>query len=401
MSSRLWALLVFSVIAIAVALTLYFVDWAERTSRGQPSWDALVNEYLASERFLGRLGKELIRQSDAALLDDLPDGEVIVLERGGPLLRGERLDGLIQWVASGGRLIARADAVWDEEEQSSRDALLNYLGVQVHELSAADRIRDAVEASVDEEAGQDEEVVDLTPPASLGGYFESLWECGSEGLVDMNMAGERVAVAMPGGRSMSYLGDELVDYGENEFGIQYLEIYLGSGSIVMLTSFDMWHNFSLGCHDHAHALRMVLGSAPIINWVANTSMPSLWEQLYRSFYLAVLLLGAALVAWLWHHSIRTQRPKGMIEPARREVMEHLEGVARFLWQQKHVDSLLKALRRKPMMLMGVMSIEQLAEECGLSTSVVSAALTSNPSSRTDEFRDIVRVLVRLNRLSIR
>lgn len=74
-----------------------------------PQSEARRNPWLALERLTQRLGGRLTRLSDARLLDRLPAGGTLLLDRQrSHLLPPERLERIFAWVEAGGYLIVVA-----------------------------------------------------------------------------------------------------------------------------------------------------------------------------------------------------------------------------------------------------------------------------------------------------
>ena len=113
----------------------------------------------------------------------------------------------------------------------------------------------------------------------------------------------------------------------------------------MTTTLNLWRNRIIGCFDHAHLLRWLVEDRPVLWWLYNTEMPPLYRLIWQRWPM-VVMLGIVLVAlWVWRSGYRITEKSAEQDPLRRELMEHVDGVARFLWQQGEADSLLEPLRR--------------------------------------------------------
>ena len=373
--------LLLGVVAL-LALGLYLAEWVEREENAGPSMEALLNPYMAADRFLEQLDRPVERHTERERLGTQALDTVLVIERSGPLLSEEVLDAVLAWVDEGGHLLLQADASWREGEPGAE--LLGRVGVELHdgESSLADEVDDEVDNA---------EFAEELFGALLPDY------CPSSGLTDAIIDGSRLVLAMPKSRQLIVDDAWLLNSAGNRAGVQFAEVRYGYGSVAVMTSFDPWRNTRIDCYDHAHVLRLLTRGAARVEWFASTAMPPLWKMLWERFSLALVLFALALLIWCWHHSVRFGRPKAVLEEPRREVLEHLEGNARFLWQQHERDALLTALRQRPRALSERLGVPALAEAAGIPENLVVQALAERAVRRTDEFRDLVRVLVRLNR----
>ena len=88
--------------------------------------------YQSAQRFMQAQGLVTHQASTWAELDTLPapGHSLMLLDRQAPL-SAQQVDRLLGWVQRGGRLLAVADAVWDEARASSGDALLDRLQIRV------------------------------------------------------------------------------------------------------------------------------------------------------------------------------------------------------------------------------------------------------------------------------
>jgi hypothetical protein len=99
------------ILIVAVAAVLHFCKWVEIAHDVGYSQTALRKPYLAAEKFLARLGVETEVADGLGLLDALPPKDATVLIAGSRRALSERrLDGLVEWLHSGGHLIVVASA---------------------------------------------------------------------------------------------------------------------------------------------------------------------------------------------------------------------------------------------------------------------------------------------------
>ena len=58
-------------------------------------------------------------------------------------------------------------------------------------------------------------------------------------------------------------------------GLQLIATPWGSGSIVAMTSVELWENQHIHCHDNAHLLRTLSGDREKVWWIFDTEMEPL------------------------------------------------------------------------------------------------------------------------------
>ncbi len=333
-----WA--IFGLIAVAASAALYFSEWVEKTIDNGYTAEALRQPYLAAEQFLAKFSIEVKAQDGLELLDELPPREhTLLIASSRRALSERRSDALLEWAASGGRLILVAQESSEDTLTRSGDRLLDELKVHVFELTDTEALE--VDTIGDNEVTRNltEIVLDTLEGNLLCGTPESLSQ------VNLPDQEQNITVSFHGRRFLVYDGDLEYSYAENLAGPQLLYLVVGEGAVIVTTTLDLWRNRIIGCHDHAHLLRWLVDDTPIVWWLYNTEMPPLYRLIWQRWPI-VVMLGIVLVAlWVWRGGVRITRQSAEPDPARRELMEHIDGVARFLWQQGQADSLLEALRR--------------------------------------------------------
>ena len=333
-----WA--IFGLIAVAASAALYFSEWVEKTIDNGYTAEALRQPYLAAEQFLAKFSVEVKAQDGLELLDELPPREhTLLIASSRRALSERRSDALLEWAASGGRLILVAQESLEDTLTRSGDRLLDELKVHVFELTDTEALE--VDTIGDNEVTRNltEIVLDTLEGNLLCGTPESLSQ------VNLPDQEQNITVSFHGRRFLVYDGDLEYSYAENLAGAQLLYLVVGEGAVIVTTTLDLWRNRIIGCHDHAHLLRWLVDDTPIVWWLYNTEMPALYRLIWQRWPI-VVMLGIVLVAlWVWRGSVRITRLSAEPDPARRELMEHVDGVARFLWQQGRADLLLEALRR--------------------------------------------------------
>lgn len=385
MSAKAWTGIA---VAIAIALTaiVWNMRWVDEERTLPPSVDALRNQFLAAERFLGAFDVPASTLEGYGLLEELPaTDELIVLAGSRRGMSQRRVDLLIDWAAGGGLLVVKAESYADDETGVSDDLLLETLGVQLNH-SVADGVSEVLPVSaemVDAIIEEDDDQCDFAGGAT------------SVALEDEDAP---IVVSLSDYRHLTYFGDRPARSADNAVGSQLISIDVDAGGVMVLTGFQLWANSAIGCHDHAHLLRYLAADRSAVSWIYNVDMPSILTLIWRNFSLAVLLLALAIALWLWQGMVRSRRPR--IDPSlsRREIVAHIQARARFAWQQGRGDSLLAAMRRDVAGdTVTDKQIADLAERADMAPKDVEALLTRPVPRRLDSFLRLVRQLQQLRR----
>lgn len=387
MSARLWTGIAV-VIAIALTLAFWNMRWVDEERPLPPATEALRNQFLAAERFLDTFDIPASTLEGYGLLEELPEpSEMIVLAGSRRGMSQRRVDLLIDWAARGGLLIVQAESFRDEESGVSDDLLLETLGVQL-EHTVAEGVSEVLPVST--------ELVDAL-------IAEDADQCGFAGgatSVVLEDEDEPIVVSLSDYRHLTYFGDRPARSAENAIGNQLVSIDIDAGGVIVLTGLKLWSNKAIGCHDHAHLLRYLAQDRSAVSWIYNVDMPSILIVIWRNYSLAVLLMGLAVMLWLWQGLVRSRRPRMDASLSRREIVSHIQARARFAWQQGRGDSLLAAMRTDIAgdTLTG-QEITALAERADMSEEEVRGLLTRAAPRRLDGFLRLVRKLQLLRRAS--
>jgi hypothetical protein len=267
------------------------LEYVPQHRREAPQAEARRNPYLALERFTARMGGKLTRQSDARILDRLPAGGTLFLDRQrAHHLPPERLRRLLAWVEDGGYLIAVA------EYRDVADPLLDHLGVRYFEPSP-------------QAPREWPEVLEVTLPGMLRP-------------LRIDARGPRLEA---GGRQPDWSAGE----GANGGGEQILHFHIGHGHLTIASGLDqMLSNRRIGVMDHAEFYWTLLsehdrssrtaGSVAVAPADAEPAGLAAGER--RGACIAAAML---LVLWLWRIIPRFGGVQPEAPPARRELREHL------------------------------------------------------------------------------
>ncbi len=360
------------------------LEWSERDVWVGYSGEARVNDFLASQRLLERMGQR------ASSIRGLPTGsgrparnDVLLLPQRQTRLTPSQAEALLNWVRTGGLLITEGLTAESREAAETQDPLFQALGARMV-------------AHFDPG----------TPPEDMKTFDE---------------ANRNVQVMLAGGTYQVRLGawEELLDLGgmatgsaRNDSGIKLLRYDLGQGRVILCTELSCLANGNLAEEDHAGFL-----SALVLDWspdnrawiVIREEPPSLWAWLGENAWRVIAALALVIGASLWAAASRFG-PRILDPPeGRRSLLEHLVACGRFQWGQRHGASLLQATREATLAQMhrvhpgwgNLASGElhtRLAEASGLKEERIARALHQERITDPREFTEAVQTLDLIRKL---
>lgn len=412
---------VFVVTLVLVGAALYFTPWVSEEIEIGYSDEANRNPFLAAESFLNELDVRVKTQNGLTLLDNLPPiDDSLLIASSRRSLSERRVNDLTNWVHSGGRLILLASDLFDETREDKGDELLNNFGIWLYEgepspdvgaeIDSTDQASTQKEESSDELTDSDE----AEPPKSLIDILRSLENtdagCSAgDGLTQTTIDGEArdLVVDMPTTRHLYFEDNQGYAWAGNSTGAQLVYVEHGDGSLYVLTSLNQWRNRRIGCFDHAHLLRVLTESTKTLWLMFNTEVEPIHLLIWNRWSVAVAFLAIWLVLWLWRNGYRTVRIEPEEVSERREVIEHIGGMSRFLYQQKNTVLLLSALRAECIAPdLGVMhkqrqlraDITRWSKQLGVSEKQIQWALTAKIPREGKKFTDAVALLQKIREL---
>jgi hypothetical protein len=353
---------------------LWFMQNFERQSeeiRSGFSEAARRNPWLAAERFLQRLDVQVESLSGREYLLTPPAQSGVLLVRDlGPALPPQRQRRLLDWVAAGGHLILALQRVPDPDEPNH--PLLASLGVSLQNLESSEQTGGAAPVQVELPGSAESIEVAFAPQRSL--------------LLEQTSPDWRVPAAS---------------------GYHLLRFNLGGGSITLLSDNRFLSNHEIDKQDHALMLARLVGDAPRAWLLYSSQMPSLLELIWRHAAYLLVSVCLSLLILLWWLTRSSGPLLVRIHAQRRDLLQHLQAAAEFLWQQDRAAGLQEQtrgqierhwLRSHPQLtrLDRSARCEWLAQRTGLDSAVVEQALYRQ---QTDE-RGLIRASVILQRLKL-
>ena len=331
-----WSFAALAFCALAVIWFLINFDRRAEEVRGFPKREAIRNPYLAAERLLRGLGYHVDAVQEAAWLQRLPPRGVLILTgRREYHLTPARTKALLDWVRSGGYVVAEAGLV------GQGDPLLREFDVRLKPRKSA-RTERADVAANDEDDGTAAPVKRQARPAEP-----------ARRIVAIPGYGRELRMRANAGRPL-YVGDVAPSWGvkgtqdkEDEQRMELLEFRLGEGAVTLINGLWRFGNYTIESEDHAELLAALIAAHPgsgQLVIMTRLGVPSLWEWLNEHAQAAVASGLLLLAAWLWHIMPRFGVVRAEPPAERRSLIEHLRAIGRFLWRKQALGVLLAAAR---------------------------------------------------------
>lgn len=337
------------------------------------SREALRNPWLAMERFFVEMGSEVKTAHAATVLDNLPKRGMLVIDKmRQAYLTPARQDALLDWVNQGGYLIVvpervgRSDAILEffdvhNRPQKSKEKAARDLSSEKEPPASpfseeAEGVDEANESDpidfIDEDTDEDEVI-----HAANMGQDSRKAKPGS-----CNPAPDVLNVKIPGLERVFKVKPVYAYLRAGEFTPAwsagrkseenaFMHFTHGQGNITMISSFDSFFgNQRIAERDHAELLWALVekyqpGESRQIVLLSQVPLPSLWNWLVESAWMALIAFVTLLLAWLWSVIPRF----GVIEapplPMRRELGEHLSAIGRYVWRAGKLEEWLEIARK--------------------------------------------------------
>lgn len=379
----IWSLLGF--VVVATLGSLWFLHSFEEVPTSH--WEgakkeAQRNPYLAFERLLGQLGRPPTRLASPHELDALPAGGVLILDENRRRnVNPQRAERLLDWVQTGGYLIVAAEDIGD-------DPLLARLGLSRYKPPPA------LQCKADE-----------TPPGKPGvPQAPAPVEVrlpDSATVYRLERRGGGLAHSSPAPDWRAGPGDErstLLHYG------------WGQGRITVLDSLQFLNNRQLGNADHAELIWALLQRYQPqgeIRLAARLAVPTLWQWLLESAWMALLSAALLIALWLWRIIPRFGGTRATPLNERRDLLQHLAAIGRSVWREGGIAHWLSVVRqaihqrlalRHPHLYRQEASAQRiaLAALAGCKTKDIWSSLTPGQAQAPDDFTTAMQTLQRLD-----
>ena len=307
-----WVLVISAIVIAGYSYWFYsnFDKVIEEKDLG-PIKEVKANPFFAAEKFLAEVGKSASTHKNFSILDQqLESTDTVIIESSRVGLSESKRNSINDWIEAGGHLIVLATEIYDDEKGTSRDILLDELGIRLYEN---------YNYSWDNEDGD-----------NLATFvFE---DTDVETSVDFSLD--------------FYLQDNSGDatfVGGNEYSDLFAQYQQGDGMISVVTDMNIWKNWYIDDRDHAMFLYQLVGGGENVIFLYNTIQPSLLSLMFERIPMIVISFLAIIGVFLFSYSWRKGPPKSDLIISQREIMQHIEAAGEFSFRNDNGRRLLKAL----------------------------------------------------------
>ncbi|CBL46845.1 Hypothetical protein HDN1F_32620 [gamma proteobacterium HdN1] len=361
-----------AMIGLIIAGTLYYLatHYAFRSVWVDigPTPEARNNMYFGAQKFLRMQGYQV---STTGLLqealDHIQPHDTIFLFYDHGMEYEALSENVSRWVKAGGHIVLIAHYLWEEDEQSSGDTFLDQLGVRQYIWPRESASSDS-ESSADSENNDvgeaDSEEADATRNSTITTNESSdLQEPSGAQCEPITSSGETspdqltLMPLAPSGHPLQ-LAFESSYHIEDESGtasnpltappVHMLDYSYGAGHITVLTDYFLFNDHNIGSYDHAYFLWWLAGNSNQVWLVYDKYSETLFTLLWESAPYLCFGVGVLLVLWLLHRGLRIGPIRTEPIRARRQLLEHIDASARFIWQN-HEHSILLDEARQPVL----------------------------------------------------
>jgi hypothetical protein len=360
MSNRLITTLITLVLSSIIGLGVYnfyqTYEYKEVTTRMGFKGEARKNPLYAARLFLKRMGIKTETKESVQGLNDFPDTNTIILiDTSRSTLSEKRTLELINWVKSGGHLIAKTTRDWKysgsekindikKSRKYSPDPLQRYLGVRTGSRTYSVDPEDEVETIIDELIGADVSDAEKTDKGAVDNFNN----------ISLKGVDKKLALDLTRFRTILLDKDleevtEKIELDNNTFMIRQ---NVGNGLISLVADMSFIENDDIETADHAeilwhliHGLHKPINQPKAVWLVHNDEMPSLWDILWDKAWAFILSLLLIFIAWLLLsiHRFGPIIPKQAED--RRSLNEHISSSGNFYWKHDNKSKLIESSRK--------------------------------------------------------
>lgn len=289
----------------------------ETTIEHGPAPEARHDPYLAAQLFLTDQGRTVTRSDGFASLS--ASEEVLLLLGERTMMTPKQAERVLAWTRNGGHLVFVAERLWDENSAHSGDLLLDALNVQQHLATDHLPADEAARAIGIKDQPQLTRLYLENEEAPVYLAFDTdyhLYDAGRRAHAWANSAG----------------------------ATHMLQMRHGEGLVTALTDSWIWQNDRIKEYDHAWLL-WYLTQDRAVTLVNHGAHDGLATQMLRHFPEALVALALMLLFAIWHFAQRQGPMLSAPDHARRQLAEHLQASAGFLYRHAGPQQLLGMLQQ--------------------------------------------------------
>lgn len=334
-------------------------EYKEQTIRTGFLGEARNNPLYASRLFLKRMGIPSFTQKSIQGVTGLPDTDtVLVINSRRTTVSTRQINELINWVKSGGHVIALATHNWnyyrdetqndndyfddqDEEDTGQNDPLQKYLGVTTGLKVNYNDLSSAEQTKVDKIEEKNGDFVNDT-------LFKIRLNNVDKPLSIMNSWFNPIRLNNKNRDQEISDKAEIITLRSDNF---MLRQSVGKGLITLVSSLEFIENKHLDQADHAeifwhllHAKGKTLNQPSSVWLIHNDKISPLWLSLWQNAWMLIISLTILFCAWIFTKSRRFGPLITKQDENCRSLNEHISSSGNFYWQQGQKAQLLESSR---------------------------------------------------------
>jgi len=421
LSSAIIALLLLLLVAYGAYDFYLNFEYKEKTIHTGFRGEARRNPYYASRLFLKRMGIPTETRKSLQGMGSLPDTHtVLIITTRRSTLSETRTQDLIDWVKSGGHLIALAVSDWkrsntDEdsvenddgtyEDGEDADPLQRFMGahkafgyVFINKEDKEDTNDNGENENSSEENNNDNQTENTTQDEQTA---ETITLSGTEKALQLDDTQFRPLFVNDDHREQT---EEIKIDNHNYI----LRQKVGRGLITLISDMSFFQNDEIETFDHAeilwelvHGLHKPLNQPKRIWLIHNDKMPPLWDLLWTNFWALLISLLLLLGFWLFKISQRFGPVIPKEDENRRSLNEHITSSGYFYWKnnkkQALIESSQKALTQRLARVFPGWThyneeeqVKMLAEHLSIKPETVHKLLYAKGIEQADEFTQLIK-----------
>lgn len=355
------SLLVLLLLGGSVYVFLQLYEKKERTIHTGFLGEARTNPLYAGRLFLKRMGIPTETKTDIQGLTGFPDTDtVLVINSRRTSFSPNKTRELLEWVKSGGHVIALATHNWRynrsgedaydnndfEEAKTAEDSSQSKLSPDP--LQRAMGVRTGTKIQYDDLNKADRDFIDKIKETKNDFETDTLFKLELEG-VDKKLAIANTWYHPILLKENPEFSTEVIKLRASNFIVRQK---IGDGLISLVSSLEFIENKQIGKADHAeifwhliHGLHKPLNQPASVWLISSDKIPPLWEILWRNAWALLISLTIIFLFWI----LKASRRFGPIIPKaqenRRSLTEHISSSGNFYWKQKEQNKLLQSTRK--------------------------------------------------------
>ena len=376
-----------------VAAGLYTViEECEEEVTARWSIEALLNPFLAAERFLQKSDIGVVEVEGLVGIETLDGVSTLFVSEANLVVSEAQLERVMAWLEQGGNVIYAANFVAHED-----DLLLDRFDVDVewydYDEDDHDAKAEATQESLAEkmreynrqiEEGKTRE--EITETEGRDNALTTVDFDDGSGQLEIDFD-DRLTLVQP------YIEDDDVDdtvaqpvsWAYSDYGVHMVQFDVGAGLLTIVSDPGIWTSYRIDHYDHAFLLWKLSASGGSFAILHPVLQNSLWDLTVE--HASELLIAAALIiaVWIWHLSYRFGRLVSRDTTRTRALAEHFSSISHYLWHRRHGEYLLQPIRHRIQRRAGLIlgeyagadsgrQTELLAERCDRSQQAVARAM---------------------------